>query len=176
MIQRASLIALAVLCTTSPLLADNVQMPIRTAGLWELTTQITGVSKTVTPPMVMQQCTDESVDRQMNKMSSDAAKCSRQEMTKSGNSYIGDSVCTIGDATVTSHIDATGDFNSAYTVKTTAKSTGGNLPPDMVTTIQAKWISACKADQKPGDIVMPGGMKMNVKDMEKLKALMPKAN
>ena len=30
------------------------------------------------------------------------------------------------------------------------------------------------ADQKPGDIVMPGGFKMNVKDMEKLKGLMPK--
>ena len=30
--------------------------------------------------------------------------------------------------------------------------------------------------EKPGDIVMPGGMKMNVKDMEKLKSLMPKAN
>jgi hypothetical protein len=75
---------------------------------------------------------------------------------------------------VTSHIDATGDFNSAYTVKTTAKSTGGNLPPDMVTTIQAKWISACKADQKPGDIVMPGGMKMNISDMQKMRAGQPK--
>ncbi|WP_398476931.1 DUF3617 domain-containing protein [Tardiphaga sp.] len=174
MTQRASLIALTLLCSTAPAFADSVQMPIRKAGLWELTTQITGVSKTVTPPMVMQQCTDETVDRQINRMSSDAAKCSRQEMTKSGNSYIGDSVCTIGDATVTSHIDATGDFNSAYTVKTTAKSTGGNLPPDMVTTIQAKWISACKADQKPGDIVMPGGMKMNISDMQKMRAGQPK--
>ena len=42
-------------------------------------------------------------------------------------------------------------------------------------TLEAKWLGACKADQKPGDIVMPGGMKMNVKDMEKLKAMMPKA-
>ena len=42
------------------------------------------------------------------------------------------------------------------------------------TTIEAKWLGACKADQKPGDIVMPGGMKMNIKDMEKLKDLIPK--
>ncbi len=41
-------------------------------------------------------------------------------------------------------------------------------------TIEAKWLGACKSDQKPGDIIMPGGMKMNVKDMEKLKALLPK--
>ena len=174
MVQRASLIAFALLCGAVPALADNVQMPIRKAGLWELTTQISGVSKTATPPMVMQQCTDESVDRQMNKMSSDAMKCSKQEMTKSGNSYVGDSVCTIGDATVTSHSEATGDFNSAYSVKTTAKSSGSNLPPEMVTTIQAKWLSACKADQKPGDIVMPGGMKMNITDMQKMRAGQPK--
>jgi hypothetical protein len=31
-----------------------------------------------------------------------------------------------------------------------------------------------QADQKAGDIMMPGGMKMNIKDMEKLKAMIPK--
>ena len=41
-------------------------------------------------------------------------------------------------------------------------------------TIEAKWLGACKPDQKPGDIVMPGGIKMNVKDMEKLKGMIPK--
>ena len=35
------------------------------------------------------------------------------------------------------------------------------------------WAPA-RPDQKPGDIMMPGGMKMNIKDMEKLKGLMPK--
>ena len=42
------------------------------------------------------------------------------------------------------------------------------------TTIEAKWVGACKADQKAGDIMMPGGMKMNIKDMEKLKSMIPK--
>ena len=45
---------------------------------------------------------------------------------------------------------------------------------DSTTTIEAKWLGACKGDQKAGDIMMPGGMKMNIKDMEKLKALIPK--
>ena len=40
-------------------------------------------------------------------------------------------------------------------------------------TLEAKWLGACTADQKPGDIVMPGGFRMNIKDMEKLKGLMP---
>ena len=47
-------------------------------------------------------------------------------------------------------------------------------PRDTVTKIEAKWLGACKPDQKPGDIVMPGGgFKLNVKDMDKLKALLP---
>jgi len=40
----------------------------------------------------------------------------------------------------------------------------------MVTTIEAKWLGACKADQKPGDMMLPGGMKKDIKDMEKMKA------
>jgi hypothetical protein len=44
---------------------------------------------------------------------------------------------------------------------------------DTTTRIDAKWLGDCKADQKPGDIMMPGGFKLNVKDAEKLKNLVP---
>jgi hypothetical protein len=36
------------------------------------------------------------------------------------------------------------------------------------TTIQARWVSACKPDQKPGDIIMAGGQRMNVRDLRKI--------
>ena len=42
-------------------------------------------------------------------------------------------------------------------------------------TLDAKWLGACKPDQKPGDIVMPGGLKMNIIDMEKMKRMLPKS-
>lgn len=35
----------------------------------------------------------------------------------------------------------------------------------------AKWLGACAADQKRGDIVMPGGTKINIKDAENLRAM-----
>ena len=38
---------------------------------------------------------------------------------------------------------------------------------DNTTQLEAKWLGAGKPDQKPGDIMMPGGMKMNVKDMRR---------
>jgi len=52
--------------------------------------QVTGISKTATPPMVTQQCTDDSVDRMMKKMSSNSTTCSKQEMSKSGGSFVAD--------------------------------------------------------------------------------------
>jgi len=69
----------------------------------------------------------------------------------------------------------TGDFNSAYTVKSTSHSEGGpsGAPRDTTTTIEAKWLGPASRSEA-GDIVMPGGFKMNVKDAQKLKGLLPK--
>ena len=84
---------------------------------------------------------------------------------------------SVAGASMTSHSDITGDFNSAYTVKSTAHSDkGAGGVHDVTSTIEAKWLGPCKPDQKPGDIVMPGGFKMNVKDAEKLKNLIPSQN
>ena len=97
--------------------------------------------------------------------------CSKQDIQKTATGYVSDSVCGVAGMSITSHSEIIGDFNSAYTVKSTAHSERGPsaAPRDSTTTIEAKWLGACKPDQKPGDIVMPGGIKMNIKDMEKLK-------
>jgi hypothetical protein len=116
----------------------------------------------------------------MNNMVSPMAKqmCSKQDIRKTATGYVSDSTCALAGASITSHTEIVGDFNSAYTVMTASHSDKGpgGRPLDTTTKIEAKWLGACKPDQKPGDIVMPGGMKMNVKDMEKLKGLLPKAN
>jgi hypothetical protein len=155
--------------------ARAVEMPIRKAGLWEMKVVRTGAS---TPEMTMQHCTDESTDKEMSSTFSPMAKemCSKQDIQKTSTGYVSDSVCQVGAMSITSHSDIVGDFNSSYTVKSTSHHEGGpaSVPRDSTTTVDAKWLGACKPDQKPGDIVMAGGMKMNVKDMEKLKALMPK--
>ena len=157
--------------------AFAVEMPIRKAGLWQMKILKTGSSM---PEMTMQHCTDESTDKEMSTTFSPMAKemCSKQDIQKTAAGYVSDSLCKVGAMSITSHSDINGDFNSGYTVKSTSHSEGGpaNVPRDSTTTIEAKWVGACKPDQKPGDIVMPGGMKLNVKDMEKLKGLRPKSN
>ena len=153
--------------------AVAVELPVRKAGLWEMKMQRTGA-----PEMTMQHCTDESTDKAMSSSFSPASKdmCSKNDTQKTATGYVNDAVCTVAGVTMTSHSEITGDFNSAYTVKATSQSQGGppGMPRDATTTIEAKWLGACKGDQKPGDIMMPGGIKMNIKDMEKLKGLLPK--
>jgi hypothetical protein len=153
-----------------------VELPVRKAGLWEMKIVSTGGSS---PEMTMQQCTDATTDKDMSTTFSPMAKeiCSKQDIQKTATGYVTDSVCGVAGMTIKSHAEITGDFNSAYTVKSTSRSEGGiaGAARDSSTTIEAKWLGACKADQKAGDIMMPGGMKMNIKDMQKLKALIPKA-
>ena len=167
--------AVFLLALLSPLEAGAVDLPIRKAGLWEMKVVRTG---SPTPEMTMQHCTDESTDKEMSSTFSPMAKemCSKQDIQKTATGYVSDSICNVGAMSITSHSDIVGDFNSAYTVKSTSHHEGGSasVPRDATTTVEAKWLGACKPDQKPGDIVMPGGLKMNIKDMEKLKALMPK--
>jgi uncharacterized protein DUF3617 len=155
--------------------AVAVELPVRKAGLWEMKVLSTGAP---VPEMTMQQCTDETTDKDMSTAMSPMAKemCSKQDIQKTAAGYVTDSVCGIAGMTIKSHAEITGDFNSAYTVKSTSRSEGGPAGGgrDNTTTIEAKWLGACKSDQKPGDTMMPGGMKMNIKDMEKLKSMMPK--
>jgi Protein of unknown function (DUF3617) len=151
------------------------ELPIRKAGLWEMKVLRTG---SPTPDMTMQHCTDETTDKDMSTAFSPMSKeiCTKNDIHKTATGYVTDSVCGVAGVSMTSHSEITGDFNSAYTVKTTSRSDGGPAATkgDHETMIQAKWLGACKPDQKPGDIVMPGGLKMNLKDMEKLKAFLPK--
>jgi hypothetical protein len=152
--------------------ASAVELPVRKAGLWELKMVMAG---SPVPAMTMQHCTDESIDRQMSAMYGPAQNnmCSKNDVQKTATGFTVDSVCNTGGVATTTRAEIGGDFNSAYTVKVATKMSGGpaGMPQDVNMTLEAKWLGACAADQKPGDIVMPGGIKMNIKDAENLRAM-----
>jgi Protein of unknown function (DUF3617) len=151
-------------------------LPLRKPGLWEMKI---GRNGSGLPDLTMQHCTDASTDKDMNNTVSPMAKqiCTKQDVRKTATGYVADSVCSVGGGSMTSHAEITGDFNSAYTVTATSHTDKGPINlRDITTKIEAKWLGDCKPDQKPGDIVMPGGFKLNVKDAEKLKGLLPKSN
>ncbi len=167
-------LAVGLLASLQAVSAGAVELPVRKAGLWEMKMLRSGGS---VPDMTMQPCTDASTDKQMSTSFSPGKEtCSKQDIQKTATGYATDSVCGVAGMTITSHAEITGDFNSAYTVKMTSRTEGApsGMPRDSATTIEAKWLGACKADQKPGDIVMPGGMKMNILELDKLKSMLPK--
>jgi len=161
-------IILAAAFIAAPAAAQD--MPSRKAGLWEMTMTFEGRGA---PPQTMQQCIDAATDKAMQDMSQGVRGqgCSKRESKKVGDTIVFDSVCSMGAGTTTSHGVVSGDFNSAYTVKINSKREGGppakGMPAETNMAVEAKWVGACKADQKPGDIIMANGTKMNVTDMQK---------
>jgi hypothetical protein len=171
---RSAFLGTCLLTVLPALEAHAVELPLRKPGLWEMKVVRAGSPM---PEMTMQHCTDETTDKQMSTAFSPLSKeiCSKNDIQRIATGYTTDSVCSVAGASMTSHSDITGDFNSAYTVKTTSHTERGPSGlQDTTMAIEARWLGPCKPDQKPGDIVMPGGFKLNIKDAEKLKGLLPK--
>ena len=167
--QRALIASLLVFAAP----AVALDMPARKAGLWELKMVFEGRNL---PPTVMRQCVDAATDKLLNANFGGSAleECSKQDMKNIGGTSTVDSVCKFGPTTTISHAVITGSFDSAYTMQVASTRTGGPPLPGIAPgaeshmTIEAKWLGACEAGQKPGDVMMSNGMKMNVLDLPKM--------
>ena len=158
------------LCLLTSLGAVAEDLPVRKSGLWEIQSAITGQASGNT----MKQCIDAASDAKMMRMGKDMGKqvganCAKNEFRKANEGFISESDCTIDGTRMVSRTVFFGDFNSAYTGETTIT----YEPPVMGTseqkmTVSAKWIGPCEAGQQPGDIILPGGIKMNIYSMRKL--------
>jgi len=141
--------------------ASASDTPARKAGLWEIKTN-RGDGRA----MSIQQCVDAKTDQAMQSNIGAAPQrdCSKRDVQRSADTITIDSVCTIGGKTVTHHTVMTGRFDSDYTMTMTTGGEGASA--GRTTTIAAKWVGPCAADQKPGDMIMPNGQKMNIVDMK----------
>jgi hypothetical protein len=163
---RLLIVPVLALATATPALA--IDLPARKPGLWELKMTMEGRKL---PPQTLQHCIDAATDKEMNTIGANksAERCAKQDVQRSGSTITIDSVCALGQGTSTSHAVVNGSFDSAYTVKVTSRREGGpaipKMPAETNMTIEATWLGACKPDQKPGDMIMGNGMKMNVRDL-----------
>jgi hypothetical protein len=157
--------ATILLLSTMPTLA--AELPTRKAGLWEI--RMNNAS------MAVHQCVDAATDRMTISGASPTAQraCPEPDVQRSGDTWTIDSTCTFKDKTFKdktfkSHMVITGSFDSAFTSTTTEESDLYVVPGVKVTTkTDAKWLGPCAADQKPGDIMMENGMKLNLMEMMK---------
>ena len=155
---------------------ETEEFPSRKAGLWEVTTTMAGMPTNQT----IKQCIDASTDKAMMKMGKNmdkkmGADCAKNEFRKEGDNFITEVDCKTGGTRMIAKSVFSGDFTSQYSGETTTKFD----PPVMgmterKMTLSAKWVGPCQAGQKPGDIIMANGMKMNFNDLEKMGAAIPR--
>lgn len=170
-----ALLAIATLASAPPAVAqDQVSYPPRRTGQWELR-----FSPENNPALfeTMQQCVDAESDQLLHVFGGlmNAGTTCKSSQRKDGANLQVDNSCTTG--TATRHVRAVfnGDFNANYTIQITERTEGDAVADQTgprTTRVTARWVGACKADQRPGDVVLPGGKTMNVNDfMKALKEL-----
>ena len=158
------LVAIAILSVIGVIPAWAAELPSRKPGLWEIKMEFENRS---TPGQTMRQCIDASTDQMMQSNTGPYAQSDcKRDVQKSANGFTIDSTCAGDGKTWTVHSTVTGNFDSAYTMTATIQR--DSLPGGrMNMTVAAKWLGPCRTDQKPGDMIMGNGIKMNILEMQK---------
>ena len=165
-----SLVAFALMSST----ATAQDMPKRKSGLWEITMDSSAAKGASGAPgagagmRTMSQCVDAAKDdlaRQSAQQMDKDNQCRQGKISQGGGRITFDSSCDFGGTKMTSHSVITGDFQSSYKMEIKSQFN----PPmmgmaDSTTTMEAKYIGACKPGMRPGDVQVMG-MTMNVYDM-----------
>jgi hypothetical protein len=155
--------AAAVALAAMPSLGDD--LPKRKTGLWEIKTSSAAVKDEVRS---VHMCVDQASDNLTGQAASTAKQmCSKTDMQRAGDRLTIDSICKFGPTTATTHSVITGNFDSVYRVDTSSTydpPMGGMKQSHAV--IDARWIGPCKADQRPGDVILGNGVKINLNDSQ----------
>jgi Protein of unknown function (DUF3617) len=157
----AALAAVLVLARAAP--ADAADELSRKPGLWEVKTSIADA-----PVRVVRQCIDAETDQMLQSVAGpfNPAACASRDVQRAADTTTIDFKCTVAGKPATAHSVVTGSLDSVYTMTVTAQSDG--IPKGkMVMTMDGKWLGACAADQKAGDVILSNGVKINILEIQK---------
>jgi hypothetical protein len=145
--------------------AVAAEPPVLKSGLWEVSRSS---SQQPERKSMTTMCLDESVQAQMREFGMGAAKelCSQNERTVDGNKMTMSATCKLGQTTMKTSSVMTFFGNASYHMDGTATYD----PPmgtmkDMKTSVDAKWVGACRPGQQPGDVTLENGQTVNIKQM-----------
>jgi len=155
-------VALLAAVVTWPVAAQDY--PKLKPGLWEME-RSAGSGAPQLNKMTM--CLDATVQKQMFEMGAGTMQgmCSKHEFKMSGNRGTGDFICDFAGSRMhsTSTMTMTGDTGYRTEIHTTYDPPFmGQKENRMVLT--ARHTGACKPGQRPGDMVLPNGQTMNMRD------------
>ncbi|MGH6674437.1 MAG: DUF3617 domain-containing protein [Xanthobacteraceae bacterium] len=148
-------LTLGILVLFSSAAASAGDFPARKPGLWRIT--ISGAHS-----IAVRQCSDAASDEAVFQAGIGVSgSCAKPDVQQSGNTITIVSVCRSGRKTTTSRIVITGNLESKYTMTMTRQA------PAKPMTLYAEWLGPCGTNQKPGDVIMPDGMKINLLTSQK---------
>ena len=135
--------------------AHAADFPGRRSGLWDV-----NVKAAMGMSIAMQACVDASKDKADSIVAAQGRtqQCDAPSVNPIAGGFHFHVVChPSANMTMASDGDATGDFQTAYTVNSTMAMTPApqNMPP-MSSTVTARFQGACPADMQPGDVKMNG--------------------
>ncbi len=143
-------------------------------GLWQLTQSIAGH-----PGMVTKMCVDASMGGNMASLGMNASlhnvDCSQKSVSQTATGVDVAMTCTTSGRTLDSHVhvERVGDSEFHQTMDATfTPAVAGHS--QISSTTDGKWLGACPADMKPGDVVTATGVKVNMyAAMSQMKAMTP---
>ncbi|MEW5686632.1 MAG: DUF3617 family protein [Pseudomonadota bacterium] len=154
---------------SAPAAAGPATPPKRKPGLWKQTVSAGGTTQE------SKLCLDEATEAKMTLWGQAVGKdiCAKNTITPAPGGWKLESDCDFGESgRNVSTGTITGDFASKYVLKMTTTTTGAKMvqangTQDMEMT--GTWEGACPADMKPGDMTLPGGLKVNIANMPGMK-------
>jgi len=155
-------------------LASAVDFPKRKPGLWEITRPMPDPRF---PPQVQRVCLDAATDALLYKFGMGAGRnlCSKLDVRNVGGKLEVDSVCKLGNSQMSSHTEMSFQGDTSYHEDIAVHYDPPLLGKtnDSKSTQDGKWIGACGADMKPGDMVTvpspmnPMPLRLNLNEMLK---------
>jgi hypothetical protein len=133
---------------------QNSAMPVRRPGWWELNLTVEGP----TPQPIhgtARICTDAEVDKVRTPVGINTGQtCPAVQISRTPDGWTFEHTCAVGKITMSTEGRASGDFSSSYHVDLTTRINPPPVPQaaEVRTAIDAKWLGACPADKKPGDV------------------------
>ncbi len=158
-------VALAASLLAAPAAAVQ-EFPKLKSGLWTTTTTAGG--RTSPEPRPAMLCLDDSVQQDMYRMSvgTMAGMCSKHDLKIAGNKVTTEAVCDLGVTKMRSSSVMTLTGNTAYHTEIRASFDPPlkGTPRDSLTIIDGRHVGECKEGQKPGDMTLPNGQQMNIRN------------
>ena len=163
-------------CITASLLAMACHagwaaqgLPTIKDGLWEVTLQEQKESAAL--PVKVLQCVDKKTSALMlmSPLPGQDA-CRAPVVKKSGGGYNVQPVCSVHDTNVNTKMRLTGDFTSQYAGAFETRYASTQVPQPKPQKFEGRWLGECKPGMKPGDLVLPNRITVNLLEKAKEKA------